>query len=153
MDILKHLKNHYDYAAKERCSEPRTGCTLDLRNLDEYLVLKGEEVLPGQPACDCIIFTEKGVLAAGAVELKSKTVDVSKVMQQLTNGVKFIFEALEGSGIDRQSPKVYVVVLAQKWRKHEYELIKKRRIEIFGKKYPILTKRCGTYFSEIISKF
>ena len=153
MNILKYLKNQYKYAVKDKCEEPGTNCTLSLKDLDKYIVLKGEEVQPRQSICDCIVFVEKEAVIAGVIELKSKTVDVSKVMQQLTNGLKFVFEAIKDSDINSHLMKIYVVVLAKKWRKHEYDIIKKKKILMYGKKYLILPKRCGIYFSEIISKF
>jgi hypothetical protein len=148
MDVLKYLENKYPEAVTKRCED--AGCSLKLNDLDEYIVLKGERIFPHQPICDCIVFIKKARTIAGVVELKSKTVDVSQVRQQLKGGLQFVFEAITQCG---KSMKCYVVVLARRWRTSEYRVIISKKIEVDGIKYSILPKRCGISFSEIISRF
>ena len=147
MDILKHLKTQYSHAVQKRCEEE--GCKINLSDLKEYIILKGEELNPQKTICDCIIFLKRKTLIVGVVELKSGTTHASEVVNQLKSGLEFVFKNMKGSAVD----KVRVIVLAKKWKKSEYNKITKTKIEIYGKKYPILPKRCGTYFSEIISKY
>ena len=153
MTILKCIEKQFKSSVRKTCSD--AGCTLKLNDLTDHIVLKGEEIFKGKPICDCIIFVKGSKLLAGVVELKSKTVDVSQVRLQLANGLKFVFETLKKCSIgSKPEPiKCYVIVLAKKWRKSEFNVIKNRKIEFQGKKYFILPKRCGTSLSDIISKF
>jgi hypothetical protein len=151
MAVLKCIAKEFNHAVIKTCSD--AGCTLKLSGLKDYIVLKGEVVYQNQPVCDCIIFVEHKKLLAGVVELKSKTVDVSKVRLQLANGLKIVFKAFNKCGIEPEQFKCFVVVLAKKWRKSEYNVIKSKKVEFQGRKYYILPKRCGVSFAEIISKF
>jgi hypothetical protein len=153
MTVLKRIAKEYHHAVTKECSD--AGCKLKLSDLKDYVVLKGEAVFKDQPVCDCIIFVNNAISLVGVVELKSKTVDVSKVRQQLTNGLKFAIEVVKKYGVNPEQFRYYVIVMAKKWRKSELDVIKSksRRIEFQGKKYPILTKRCGISFSYIVSRF
>lgn len=151
MSILKCIESQYQYAVTKRCAE--AGCKLDLSDLKGYVLLKGETLNPNQSMCDCLIFLMKNsVLIVGVVELKSKTVNLSQVISQLANGIKCAFEAINECRGDWQAAKLYVAVLANRWSASVLKTLKNRynsRIEFHGEKFPILTRGCGTRFSEI----
>ena len=148
MADLQCIEKKFNFAVIKTCKD--AGCKLNLSGLQDFIVLKGEKIYKDQPVCDCIIFVKHQRLIAGVVELKSKTVDVSKVREQLTGGLRIVSDALQRCGIDASSVKCYVVVFAKKWRKSEFKVITSSRIKFRGKNLPILPKRCGDSFVAII---
>lgn len=151
MDILEYLKAQYNHAEKKRCEE--AGCKLNLGDLKEYIILKGEVLFPQKAICDCIIFLKRKKLIIGIVELKSGKAHASKVRQQLKSGVEFVLDTLKKKRINVKLSKLFIVVLSgERWHTSELKKIREN-IKIYNQKFPILTKKCGIYFSEIISKF
>lgn len=148
MSKFQYFHENHDDAIVKKCCD--TGCKLDLQGLDEVLVLKGEKLFPKQTICDCIIFLGENSIIAGVVELKSKTVDVSKVKDQLSCGLRFVKQALERSKTKHCLKRYFVVVLAKKWRIHERKSLIARKIPFDGKKLMIIPKNCGDKLSDIL---
>jgi len=147
MSIINCIEHNFKNAIIPKCSEH--GCSLKLDDLSNYVVLKGENVCKSQPICDCIIFLENTNII-GIIELKSKTAHSSEIEAKLTNGSKIALEILKMCNDIKC--KFYHIVLAKRWRSSEYRVITQKKIKIEGKKYNIIPKRCGTYFSAVITR-
>ena len=147
--VFQYLCDEFSDAIVDNCCD--SGCKLDLRGLDNVVVLKGEKIFPDRPVCDCIIFSGEETIVAGVVELKSKTVDVSKVKEQLRGGLRFVKEALERSKTKRFLKNCIVVLMAKKWRTHEHRLLTARKISFDGKNLLIIPKKCGDRLIDILN--
>ena len=144
MSAIDCIKDNYITAIINSCAEK--GCKLELNDLEEHIVLKGEKILQDRKMCDCIIFLKHVV---GFVELKSKTVHATEVVEKLTNGTKAAIDILEGCN-NSTDFNFFHIVLAKKWNSSEYRVITKKKIKIRGKRYDIIPKKCGTSFCQII---
>ncbi len=131
------------------CSE--RNCKLKLHDLCNYVVLKGEKLCKDQRICDCIIFIEE--TAIGIVELKSKTAHSNEIKEKLTNGTLIALNILKNCNNNQSKFDFYHIVLCKAWSSSEYRVITSEKIEISGKRYYIIPKRCGVSFSEIIRYF
>ena len=156
--LLESIEKRFPQAVQTKCAESGCKLILDRKKLGTFLLLKGESVRPGKPACDCIIFIppkesekEKGKIIVGLTELKSKTVHVSHVCNQLTGGLNFALELLYDKGINAKGFKCYAMVVAKKWNTPEYKLLTSKKLVYRGVKYRILPKKCGASFADIIS--
>lgn len=151
MQVIDCIKDRFSYAVIGCCSEKN--CELVLKGLNNYVVLKGEKLLPDRKSCDCIIFESDNYFIIGIVELKSKTVHASDILEKLSNSsippLK-ILEQCDESNLDFQ---FYPIVLAKKWHPSEFKVLSNKRITIRGKKYSIILKRCGIFFTQIISMY
>jgi len=149
MSVVECIKNNFTNAKRRGCSEK--GCTLKLNGLSNHVVLKGERICQNRRICDCIIFAE-GIII-GIVELKSKTAHSSEIEEKLANGSEIALNILDECSNNDIKFKFYHLVLAKRWDSSEYKMIIRKKIIVRGKKYPIIPKRCGISFSEIISGF
>ena len=87
----------------------------------------------------------------GLVELKSRTVDVSDVVDKLKNCSVKVLNILNGySEIPRN---IYHIVLAKGYSYSEIKLLKQKTIRIGRITVNIITKRCGTSFADIIREY
>jgi hypothetical protein len=149
MAVINRIKKNHTNATIPRCSE--IGCHLRLNGLNNYVVLKGEKICKDRKICDCIIFTSDNYITVGIVELKSKTIHSSEIVEKLTNGLKTALDILEECNDDCMRYEFYHIVLCKRWRTAEYEVITHRKIQVKGKRYNIIPKKCGISFSNVIS--
>ena len=126
------------------------GCRLRLNDLSNYIVLKGERICENRKICDCIIFTRDNCIIIGIVELKSKTIHSSEIVEKLTNGSEIALDILEQCSDNHMKFEFYHLVLCKRWHPSEYRVITSRKITVKGKGYDIIPKRCGVPFSEVI---
>lgn len=61
-----------------------------------------------------------------------------------------ILENCSGATLDKQ---LFPIVLAKRMPSSEFKMITSRRIQVKGKKYDIITGKCGASFSELVSRF
>jgi len=149
---LQKIKEKYSYAIEEKCEE--SGCKLLLNDLHEFVILKGEKVCSGCKICDFIIFVPKeNYVITGIVELKSKTTHANEIIEKLKNCLNRATEIMNKCCERNIEQEFYLLVLARGWKTPEYNVIKKRKVEVGNKKYDILLKSCGTSFKYIIDKF
>lgn len=149
MVVINCIKNNYPNAIIPRCYE--MGCHLRLNGLNNYVILKGERMCKDRKICDCIIFTSDNYIIIGIVELKSKTVHSSEIIEKLTNGLKIALDILEECNDKCMMYEFYPIVLCKSWHTSEYRIIIKGKIKIKGKRYNIIPKKCGISFSTVIS--
>lgn len=145
------IKGEFAHALRTRCSE--SSCTLRLDHLSNHVVLNGEEICEDRRMCDCVVFVLDDSVTIGVVELKSRTIHTSEVLDKLTNSSEIalaIFEKYSG----RRTKPIFLHILLHKGSDGtERRKLGKTRIKVRGKEYGIITKPCGSFFSTIISKF
>lgn len=150
MPLVHRIKAKFPHARLAGCKE--SGCELRLRSLKNHIVLKGEKLCQGRRMSDCVIFVEGVCLIIGIVELKSKTIHATEVLEKLTNTSDVALNVLGQCRPAASAQVFYHLVLAKRWRTSEYKVITRRRVMVSGKKYHVIPARCGTSFSAVISK-
>ena len=150
ISFINCIKNNFSNAIRVSCRERR--CKLSLNGLSNHVVLKGEKICTDRKICDCIVFAIDNCVIIGIVELKSKDIHASEIVKKLTNGSEIALNILERCKSNYMKFEFYHLVLWKSCDPTEYEVITSRRIIIRGKKHKIIPKRCGSSFSEIISK-
>ena len=152
MALIDCIKSHFSDKTISRCSE--RNCKLQLDDLSDYVLLKGEAFYSDRKMCDCIIFTIRGEsIAIGLIELKSKKIDVSAVEEKLENGVKAVSEILDVCDHRYLSYEFYPILLHNGARSSMLRMIRPRKILFKGRSYGIITKKCETSFYEIMEIF
>lgn len=137
-------------AAKE-CQDK--GCRLNLRGLDAVVVDRPDTVIRDRGMCDCIVFCMLGPDCFAVVtELKGKTTKVTTIVTQLQNGVDLASEMISRTRNRAVAWKVYVLCLAQRWKSSELKTVRRKRVQVAGRKCLIVTKRCGTDFLAEIAR-
>jgi len=149
MSLINCIRKNYHYAIVSGCSDKR--CKLNLSDLKNFLVLKGEKLRGYQKISDCIIFIVKSTVIIGIVELKGKTVHVGDIINKLSNASKIALGILQRCDPKNKKYNFYHIVLAEKWHSSAYRVVTTRKIEVRGEKYNIIPKECGIHFSNIIS--
>jgi hypothetical protein len=89
----------------------------------------------------------------GIVELKSKTVHTSEVADKLTNSSETTLDIVQKYASKRIEPALLHLLLHKGLDSSERRKIERARIKVRGKRYDIITKRCGVSFSDVISEF
>lgn len=144
------IKRDFAHALRARCSENR--CTLGLAGLRERVILKGDDIHQDRKMCDCIVSIVDDSIIVGIVELKSKTVHASEIMDKLANSSEVALKIIEKYAANHIKPEFHHLVLSlSQPRGIELKKIKKG-IRVRGKKHEIISRRCGTSFSDVISK-
>jgi hypothetical protein len=146
MSIVDFLRREYEYAIIPSCSEQ--GCKLDLSGIRNKVILKGEKIRPTKKISDCLIFTESTMI--GIVELKGKTAHPTEVQEKLVNGSLAALEILEECFENSTGVVFCHIVLCKSWSVSEHQVISHRKLKIRGKKYYIITKRCGARYDGIM---
>ncbi len=149
MTVISCIKKDFADMIIARCSE--MGCKLKLNNLNNHVVLKGESISHDGKICDCIIFARDNPVIIGIIELKSRNIHSSEIVEKLTNGSEIALGILERCHNDDMKFEFYHIALCKSWRSSEYRVIKSRKIVVNGKKYNIIPKKCGDSFSMLIS--
>jgi len=157
---IDRIKRDFAHALRRGCFDK--GCKLKLDDLDVYVVLKGEAILEDKAnrqdppkMCDCIVFVSGSPVIIGIVELKSKTSHSSAVADKFTNSSEIALEILRKCAGSNVNFEFLHILLHKGLDPTEHRKMQKQRIRVRGKggKYDIVTKRCGTSFSSVISKF
>lgn len=90
---LRHLCTMFEGAVQERCAE--NNCCLGLRGLSNYIILKGENILPDKKACDCIVFHDGAVPHIVVVELKRGLVGSGQIQEKFENTLSWLSKVEE----------------------------------------------------------
>ncbi len=149
MTVISCIKKDFADMVIARCSE--VGCKLKLNNLNNHVVLKGENICQDRKICDCIIFVRDNPVIIGIIELKSRNIHSSEIVEKLTNGSEIALDILEKCRDNDMKFEFYHIALCKSWRSSEYRVIKSKKIVVNGKKYDIIPKKCGESFSMLIS--
>ncbi|MFC1717321.1 hypothetical protein ACFL6S_26920 [Candidatus Poribacteria bacterium] len=85
------------------------------------------------------------------MELKSKTAKATDIEEKCTNSSIAALDILGKCAPKRMEFEFFHIALAKKWK--SVELKNMKGIRVRGKRYDIVTGRCGVSFSSIISKY
>jgi len=121
MPVINRIKTDFSNAVVASCSE--RSCKLRLNGLSNRVVLKGERTCQDRRICDCIIFIKDRCIIIGIVELKSKTIHSSEIVEKLTNGSEIALNILEECSDKRMKFDFYHLVLCKRWHTSQYKVI------------------------------
>ena len=85
---LRQLRTLFEDAVQERCAE--NNCCLGLHGLSNYIILKGENILPDKKACDCVIFHDSAVPHIVIVELKRGRVKSGQIQEKFESTLNWL---------------------------------------------------------------
>ena len=137
----------YKSAIVPSCCEE--GCKLNTAGMQNTVILD-EDLLSTEIRADCLIFNLGLDLNIGVCELKSKSLDVCKIQEKLTNSTDRALEICRSQfpGIPHH---VIPILLTKGYKNYSaYTRLTATKIKIEGKKHRIMLKRCGYKFSKII---
>jgi hypothetical protein len=155
MSFIECIRERFGNSAIKHCKEK--GCNLNLENIRNHIILKGEKICRNRKICDCIIFIERnGKIIVVIVELKSRTVHVNEVVEKLQNALQVASEILNSCNSGNHKVEFILTILAKKWsskESREYVLLIKKRKAICGDKKNCRISRgsCGTPLNQILN--
>lgn len=150
MSFIECIRKKFGDSAIKKCKEKR--CNLNLENIRNHIILKGEKICRNRKICDCIIFIERnGKIIVVIVELKSRTVRVNEVVQKLQNASQEASRILNSCSSGNYKVDFLPIVLAKKWINIERKKLTDERIEFRNRNYLILPKSCGTPLHQILN--
>lgn len=148
---LGAIASEYAHAAVPKCREH--DCRIDLAGLPRHVILKGE-ILAGQgvAACDCIIFDAGNELTASLIEVKSSSLQTDHIKRQFESGGKKVLEMTASLG--QAEPVLVVALIAKKYsRWFQHNKLRRMRVQIGQKKYPVMLCACGAKLVDIQRRF
>ncbi len=147
-DIITSIKSDFAHAVVKRCEDK--GCILKLDKLENYVVLKGELIRQqkDEKMCDNIIFKLNKQIIVSVVELKGKGPSLSKIKKQLEEGRNTALDILRKYNVNVAASRFYFIALATSWaatqlKKGHQKEKKEPYVEVAGKRYNIIRKKCG----------
>ncbi len=146
------IERHFKHALQKQCREQ--GCSANLRQIPNRVVLKGEKLVREEESiCDCLIFLfENGKYTIALVELKSKYVDVSKVVEQLTNGTRKAFDILSQCGIAEKNTRWYHFLYSKRLETSARKKLDDNKVSFKGRHFKIIPEKCGKPLREAIER-
>ncbi|MGD2247085.1 MAG: hypothetical protein PVF58_01680 [Candidatus Methanofastidiosia archaeon] len=151
MVIFDCIKEKYCDAIVLNCAEK--GCKIDLREIENYIILKGEKICKNRKICDHIIFIGNNSITIVIVEFKSKNAKSSEVEEKLYNCSNYALEILEKYTDGSFTYDFYHYVVVKSWRPPEYRKIVNTRLNIRGRRYNIIPGRLEVSLANSISIF
>lgn len=144
---IKPALEPYKHAIVSSCR--RDGCKLDTAGMTNTVILD-EDLLSIETRADYLIFSLKYDLNIGVCEMKSKSLNVHKIQEQLDNSAKRALVICNS-----QFPKIHChiipILLAKHYKNYSaYTRLSACKIRIKGKERHIVLKKCGAKFSKII---
>jgi len=150
MSFIECIREKFGNSAIKHCKEK--GCNLNLENIRNHIILKGEKICRNRKICDCIIFIERnGKIIVVIVELKSRTVHVNEVVEKLQNASQVASQILNSCNSGNYKVDFFPIVLAKRWITIESKRLTDERIKFRNKNYLILPKSCGTPLHQILN--
>lgn len=144
--IIQKIKRKYNFAKLDCCDEQ---CSLRVDTGKNHVILKGELLTQNQPEkiCDCIIFQDDKKIII--VELKSNSIHAGDIKTKFTNsGQKAISMA---NALESGSFSLFMILLTKSYKNYvAHDRIRRTKINIYGKKYLILPKKCGASLKAIL---
>ena len=146
MTFITNVKNRYKNAVIEKCRD--SGCGLQINKKGDFVILKGEKIVPESKICDCIIFrNDKKIIIA---ELKSTSIRVNDVIEKFSNSGKKAREI--AADLNNNDTRMYFVLLAKKYGSNSStRLLKDVKVEVGSDLYPIIRGRCGDPLLKLIT--
>ena len=148
MNFIDSINKKYSKYITSKCE--KEGCCIGFRGMSRHICLKGEK-LSKSPICDCLLFYANNDLTTAAIELKSGSFELNKVIEQLSNGSQNILMVLRDCRISASEVEFYPILMHKKGPNNSSEKKKLSRTKIvFNRiKYSLLLHKCGTEFLEI----
>lgn len=140
---LRHLaRATFGNAVRESCREH--GCSLSLTGIDDYAVVKGEDVIKSSKACDCIVIHDTLPPRVSLVELKSGNVKQTQVLEKFLSTSRLI-PLIERNVLGNRKchPKLLLLIKGRK-RKFFYVFWRAQKIKINGKRHSVQVLPCGS---------
>ena len=138
----------------KKCCEHGRNCCVKLERARAPQIYKGEQlalyVLGEQKkACDCFIFDNERCVVL--VELKSRTVDFSAIIEKFDNGVEVMNLLLDTQATNY---KIIPALLVKAFNTKPSNNPRTRRlsIKINGKNKTIVYGKCGMRLADIVAK-
>lgn len=137
--LTTKIEKKYEHAVVSACCE--NNCKLQIGAEGEYIILKGEKLVTQGKICDCIIFRNDGTTVMA--ELKSSSLAVSSIVEQLTNGGKKAVEIAGKSGVSEHS--LYFILMAKSFKNYSAKYrLNHQKVRIGEKRYPIRRSKCNS---------
>ena len=150
MSFIECIRERFGNSVIKHCKEK--GCNLNLENIRNHIILKGEKICRNRKICDCIIFIERnGKIIVVIVELKSRNFDVDEVVEKLQNASQVALKILNSCNSGNYKIDFFPIVLAKKWRNIESRRLTDERIKFRNRNYLILPKSCGTPLNQVLN--
>ena len=141
------IESLYKNATSRICCD--SGCRLRIDVKEGLVILKGENLVSQTKICDCIIFQNNKKITM--VELKSSSLNVSSILEKLTNGGEKSLEIADKVGITE--PPLCFILLAKKYSNYfAYDRLIHEKVEVRTKKYPILLGRCESLYTKFVDQ-
>lgn len=149
MDVnIDKIRAKYQNAAVTRCSEH--GCGLSLAGLSQYVALKGEALVGyGKAVCDCVVFDARNELTASLIEIKSSSIKSNRIKRQFEGGGEKVIEMMRGMGLT-EPPMIVILVAKNYSRWIQHRDLRRARVRIGQKKYPIILLSCNAKLADVI---
>lgn len=144
------LRTLFHDAVRARCSE--NNCCLGLRGLSDYIILKGESILPRTKVCDCIIFHNLEVPTVILVELKRGLVHPGEIEEKFKNTLEWV------SRTDKILPSlsdcqvVLVLLHGRGISKSDNAALRALPFRSKGKKHPLQVLPCSAQLADLYGR-
>jgi hypothetical protein len=149
IQALNSIRMEFQAFVRERCEE--AGCVCRCDGLPEHVILNGDQLQPDRPMPDGVFFISVSGVSVALVELKGRNADVSVVVRKLRNGGVTALEILKRVGYQARPSSMLYVLLTKAWRSSsEFIVMTRSKVEVAGRRYDIIAKRCGHALSDIL---
>jgi len=138
-------------AERRRCREGK--CSLRLKEVGDFLLIKGDLVRSDVKMCDCIIFLQTPAPTLVLAELKAKTVHAREVGEKMRNAVGTLADLIARCPSLGTCSRFLALALAKGWTRSELKMLAQEHVTFAGNKHRIRHARCGARLSELLQKF
>ena len=140
------LRLEYADAIVCKCKEHK--CTIKVDVSGPHLIFKGENITKG-PVCDCIVFNRPDRITVSLIELKSSSIDAERIRSKFERSGNVALKMLKSTHMGTRPTLICVLAAKSYGRYLQHEHLKKIRIRINQKKYPIRLYQCRDSLKEI----
>lgn len=148
--LSAQLQTLFRNAVRARCSE--NNCCLGLRGLSDYVILKGESILPRTKVCDCIIFHNLEAPHVILVELKRGLVHPREIEEKFKNALEWVSKI----DVRLQSLADYQVVLVllhgRGISKSDNAALRALPFKSKGRKHPLQILSCNAQLADLYGR-
>ncbi len=138
-------------AERRRCREGK--CSLRLKEVGDFLLVKGDLLRSDVKMCDCIIFLQTPAPTLVLAELKAKTVHAREVGEKMRNAVDTLADLIARCPSFRACSRFLALALAKRWTRSERKMLEQEQVSFAGKEHDIRHVRCGARLSELLQRF
>ena len=145
--IIDRIRSQYSNIQPSNCCKEQ-GCELDLHDLNNYVVIKGEKLSQGDyKMCDCVIFDDRDTVTVTIVELKRSAFHSDAIIEKLCKGVEEALQILRKIHY-RDSYHVQLILLTNHMPTFDMGALRRsNRFKIGKTKLTIKRCKCGQKLS------